>query len=102
VWRRRTFLVRRFFRGLIFQRFLFGAATVLVFGGIAYKIHSDDVARIEKAAGKRAENLTEPELLSAMKNLGIRKLEITSEENEEIRDQKPNKPPHRVAVDVPV
>ena len=56
--------------------------------GISYKIHSDDVARIEKAAGKRAENLTEPELLSAMKNLGIRKLEITPEENEEIKRSK--------------
>ncbi len=88
MWRKRTFLARRFFRGLIFRRFLFGAATVLVFGGISYKIHSDDVARIEKAAGKRAENLTEPELLSAMKNLGIRKLEITPEENEEIKRSK--------------
>ena len=87
MWRRRPFLARRVLRGRFFRRFLFGTATILVLGGIAYKIHSDDVAGIEKAAGKQAENLTEPELLSAMKNLGIRKLEITPEENEEIKKQ---------------
>ena len=87
MWRRRPFLARRFLRGRFFRRFLFGTATILVLGGIAYKIHSDDVAKIEKVADKKAENLTEPELLSAMKNLGIRKLEITPEENEEIKKQ---------------
>jgi hypothetical protein len=86
MWWRRPLLARRFFRGLIFRRFLFGTTSILVLGGIAYKIHNDDVARIEKAVGKRAENLTEPELLSAMENLGIKKLEITTEENEEIND----------------
>jgi hypothetical protein len=73
-----------FVRGLIFRRFLFGAATILVLGGIAYKIHNDDISRLEKSVGKRAENLTEPELLKTMKGLGIKKLEITTDENKEI------------------
>ena len=73
-----------FVKGLIFRRFLFGAATILVLGGIAYKIHNDDISRIEKNVGKRAENLTEPELLKALKDLGIKKLDITTDETKEI------------------
>jgi hypothetical protein len=73
-----------FVRGLIFRRFLFGVATILVLGGIAYKIHNYDISRIEKNVGKQAENLTELELLKAMKDLGIKKLEITTDENKEM------------------
>jgi hypothetical protein len=76
-----------FIRGLIFRRFLFGTATILLLGGIAYKIHNDDIARLEKKVGKSAENLTEAELLKAMKDLGIKKLEITTADNEEIKKQ---------------
>ena len=76
-------------RGLIFRRFLFGTATILLLGGIAYKIRNDDIARIEKNVGKRAENLTETELLKTMKDLGIKKLEITTDENEEIKKSNP-------------
>jgi len=84
------FLARRMFiRELIFRRFLFGTATILLLGGIAYKIHNDDIARIEKRVGKRAENLTEPELLKVMKDLGIKKVEITTDENEEIKKSNP-------------
>ena len=78
-----------FIRELIFRRFLFGTATILLLGGIAYKIHNDDIARIEKRVGKRAENLTEPELLKAMKDLSIKKVEITTDENEEIKKSNP-------------
>jgi hypothetical protein len=88
MWRRRPFLARRMFiRGLIFRRFLFGGATILLLGGIAYKIHNDDIARLEKSVGKSAENLTEGELLKAMKELGIRKLEVSTAEDEEIKKQ---------------
>ena len=86
MWRRHPFLGRRMFmRGLFFRRFLFGTATILLLGGIAYKIHNDDITRIEKNVGKKAENLSEPELLKAMKDLGIKKLEITTNEDEEIK-----------------
>jgi len=88
MWRRRPFLGRRMFlRGLFFRRFFFGTATILLLGGIAYKIHNDDIARLEKKVGKPAENLTEAELLKAMKDLGIKKLEITTADNEEIKKQ---------------
>ena len=90
MFRRRPFLARRMFiRGLFFRRFLFGTATILLLGGIAYKIHNDDITRIEKAVGKPAQNLSEAELLRSMKELGIKKLEITTDENEEIKKSNP-------------
>jgi hypothetical protein len=86
MWRRRPFLGRRMFiRGLFFRRFLFGTATILLLGGIAYKLHNDDITKLEKKVGKPAENLSEAELLKAMKDLGIKKLEITTSDNEEIK-----------------
>ena len=74
-------------RGLFFRRFLFGTATILLLGGIAYKLHNDDIARLEKRVGKSAENLSEAELLKAMKDLGIKKLDITTADNEEMKKQ---------------
>ena len=88
MWRRRPFLGRRrFVRGMFFRRFLFGTATILMLGGIAYKLHNDDITRLEKSVGKPAENLSEAELLKAMKDLEIKKLEITTADNEEIKKQ---------------
>ncbi len=39
----------------------------------------DDVNRIEKETGTKAESLTEEQLLAAMKKLGIKKLELNDE-----------------------
>ena len=36
----------------------------------------EDVAKIERETGQPAENLTEEQLLAAMKKLGIKKLEL--------------------------
>ncbi len=40
----------------------------------------DDVVMIEGDTGKKVKELSEEELVSAMKRLGIRKLEISSDE----------------------
>jgi len=40
----------------------------------------EDVARITRDAGQPAENLTEEQLLAAMKKLGIKKLELDAGE----------------------
>ena len=39
-----------------------------------------DVIRIERETGQSAENLSEEQLLAAMKKLGIKKLELEAEE----------------------
>ena len=64
------------------RRLRLGTAVVLLLGGAiaAIKLRQDDVARLEQDTGKSAENLSEEELLAAMKRLGIRKLEITDED----------------------
>ncbi len=85
-FRRRMFGRGMFLRGLIWRRLLFGAFVILVAGGVAYKIHQDDVRRIEQATGKKAENLTEAELKEQMRKLGISKLELTDEEQRQVKE----------------
>jgi hypothetical protein len=45
-----------------------------------YKLSQRDMDRIEQETGKSAENLTEEELKSAMRNLGIQRMELTSDD----------------------
>ena len=42
-------------------------------------IAEDDVARIENETGQAADDLTEEQLLAAMRRLGIKKLEVDDE-----------------------
>lgn len=52
----------------------------------AIKLHRQDVERIEEATGKSTDEMTEEELVSAMKRLGIKKLEVTPEDHERISE----------------
>jgi len=65
------------------RRMLFGSFILLALSGShhKHKFHSDDLDRIEKHYNKPVEDLTEEELIDAMKKLGIKKLELTEEEN---------------------
>lgn len=68
-------------RGRWARWLMMGPAMLLLFGGAAaYKLHRDDARRIETATGKSATDLTEEELLAAMKELGIQKLELSEED----------------------
>ena len=54
---------------------------LLVFGGAAaYKLSRSDVQRIETESGKSAADLSEEELLAAMRKLGIQKLELNEDD----------------------
>ncbi len=70
------------------RRFIFGTAVILALAGSQnnYKMYDDDVSRIESYYGRPAEDLTEDELLQAMRKLGIRKLEIDDHEDSTITD----------------
>ena len=54
---------------------------LLLFGNrAAYKLNERDIRRVESATGKSASDLTEAELLAAMRELGIQKLELNDED----------------------
>ena len=59
---------------------------LLLFGPTAYKLHESDVHRIEEAAGRPAADMSEAELLAAMRTLGIKKLVLTDEDEAAIAD----------------
>ena len=80
--RRRT--LRRTRRRFRRRRLLLGNAVILFAGSQIVKLNRSDVERIEEAAGKTAEDLSEDELLAAMKKLGIHRLELTSEDEDAI------------------
>lgn len=67
---------------------MLGGFTILAVGGAAYagyKLASRDVQRIEQQTGKSADDLTEEELVAAMEDLGIEKIELTDDDKAEIR-----------------
>ena len=53
----------------------------LLYDRMAYKLYQDDVDRIERTSGKPVGDLSENELVAAMKRLGIQKLEVTPEDH---------------------
>lgn len=83
---RRRFLRRRRRRVLrrTFRRIAIGTTMIFLMTGTAstIKLHRRDVERIEEDTGKSTKNMTEAELVTAMKRLGIKKLEITPEDQE--------------------
>ena len=85
-WRRRWLARRVFLGGLFWRRFVFGSFVILALGGLAYKIHVDDVRRIEECSSKKAENMSEAELAASMKKLGISKLELTEDERKQVKE----------------
>lgn len=59
-----------------------GGGVLLLVGGTtaALKLARRDIRRIEVRAGRPADDLTEAELLAAMKRLGIQELELTTDD----------------------
>ncbi|MFW9923408.1 MAG: hypothetical protein ACFFDW_09015 [Candidatus Thorarchaeota archaeon] len=68
---------RRFIRRRS-RRMLLGGAIILALAGShrAYKMRDDDVRRLEGYYGRPAEELSEEEIVSGMRNLGINKIEL--------------------------
>ena len=64
--------------------FMIGAFTFLLYDVMAYEFYRNDVQRIEEETGKPANELTEEELVTAMKRLDIKKLELTPQDRKNI------------------
>jgi hypothetical protein len=62
------------------RMFMMGSFLYFLFGSTPYKVHMDNVTVIERETGKGARDLTEEELVEAMRRLGIRRLEVTDDE----------------------
>ncbi len=60
--------------------FIMGSFLYFLFGSRPYKVHRDQVTVIEHETGKKATDLTEEELVSAMKKMGIKRLDISDDE----------------------
>jgi len=75
---------RRFYRRRT-RRWLIGGAVLLALSGThnAYKFRDRDVERLENHYGRPAEELTEDEIVTGMRQLGIEKIEL--DENDRVR-----------------
>lgn len=67
---------------------LMGSFMLLLYESIAYKLHRNDVRIIERETGKPAKDLTEDELVAAMKKHGIQKHAVTQEDRETIANSR--------------
>jgi hypothetical protein len=77
--RRTTRRVRRRMR----RRIIVGGMVVLAVGGAAYgavKLSQKDAQRVEEHTGASVEELTEEELVAAMKDLGIESIDLSDED----------------------
>lgn len=75
--RRRT---RRRTRRRVRRRIMVGGMVLLAGGAVAYKLTKKDADKIEKQTGASVEELSEDELVAAMKELGIQSVELTDED----------------------
>lgn len=69
------------------RRLILGGFAVLAIGGAAYgtfKLATRDVQKIEQHTGRSADDLTEQELIAAMQELGIEKIDLTDADKAEI------------------
>jgi hypothetical protein len=64
--------------------FLMGGFMILLYETLSYKLRREDVRTIERETGKPANELTEDELVAAMKRKGIQQHEVTPEDREAI------------------
>jgi hypothetical protein len=67
---------------------MMGGFMYLLYDSMAYKLYDDDVGRVEQATGKPVKDLSEEELVAAMKRLGIQKLEVTPDDRNVISKAK--------------
>ncbi len=71
----------RWYRGRWSRWLLVESAILLWFGGsAAHKLDQQDAQRIELDTGKSITDLTEKELVDAVRRLGIRKPELTDDD----------------------
>ncbi|MBD3192701.1 MAG: zinc-ribbon domain-containing protein [Candidatus Heimdallarchaeota archaeon] len=78
---------RRFIRRRT-RRLLIGGAIILALAGTnrSYKMQERDVERLENHYGRPVEELTEEEIITGMRHLGIERIDLTSEDEARVYD----------------
>jgi rRNA maturation endonuclease Nob1 len=61
-----------------------GGFMILLYEALTYKLRREDVPIIERETGKPVQELTEDELVAAMKRKGIQQHEVTPEDRKSI------------------
>jgi hypothetical protein len=69
-----------------------GGMVLLAGGAVAYKLSKKDADRIEQQTGESVEELSEDELVAAMKELGIQSVELTDEDKAIIQKESGSAP----------
>lgn len=71
------------------RAFIFDTYVILALqeAAMLYKLNQWDVKRIEADTGKPVEQLSEAELIAAMKRMGISKLELTPDDHIKLQEQ---------------
>ncbi len=87
--RRRPFRIHPFYRRRRILRpywrpLPWGMFTLLLLGGTMYKLQNRDIERIERHTSRKAEDLTEEELVASMRKLGINRLDLTDEDRRKL------------------
>ena len=70
---------------------MMGAFTILLYGNRPIKLRKTDVRVIETDTGKSVEDLTEEELIDALKRLEIEKMELSEDDYAQIKSAKNSK-----------
>lgn len=90
MWRRPFLWYPLWWRPLFWRPWpiMIGAFMFLLYDSMAYKLSNNNVRQIERDRGQSVNDLTEAELVAAMKRLDIQKLELTEEDKEAITKSK--------------
>ncbi|MFX0096892.1 MAG: zinc ribbon domain-containing protein [Candidatus Hodarchaeota archaeon] len=86
---RRGFDLKKGLIGMVWRRILIGSMVVVAISGSSkvIKLRSDDLDRIEEEMGKTVEDMTEDELIDAMKKMGIKEQKFTSKDKEKVIEE---------------
>jgi hypothetical protein len=68
------------------QKISQGETTIIIIGAVAYKLLSSDVHKIEKESGKKIEELNDEDMKKIIKNMGIKKIDLTLNDEKLIRN----------------
>jgi hypothetical protein len=78
--------LRRRVRRRMTRRIIVGSSVILCMAGstAAIKIQQKDAEKIQTSAGKPVDNMTEDEIKTQVKKLGINKIELTPEDQQKV------------------
>lgn len=87
--RRRPFRIHPFYRRRRILRPFWrprpwGMFTLLLLGESMFKLQNDDIDRIERYTASKAEDLSEEELVTSMRELGITRIELNDDDRKKL------------------